>query len=73
LVCAQLCKLQKGWTRLAAANDTAYQLLAKGRWFSPGTPISATNKTGGHDIGEILLKVALNTNIQIQNRCRQMS
>ena len=32
-----------------------------GRWFSPGTPVSSTNKTGHHDIAEILLKVALNT------------
>ena len=28
---AQLCKLQKGCTRLAAASDKAYQLLAHGR------------------------------------------
>ena len=47
----------KKWcTRLAAANDKAYQLLAHGRWFSPGTPASATTKTGHHDIVEILLK-----------------
>ena len=31
------------------------------RWFSPGIPISSTNKTDRHDITEILLKVALNT------------
>jgi hypothetical protein len=37
-------------------------LLAHGRWFSPGTPASSTTKTGHHDIAEILLKVALNTN-----------
>jgi hypothetical protein len=36
-----------------------YQLLAHGRWFSPGTPASPTTKTGRHDIAEILLKVAL--------------
>jgi hypothetical protein len=36
-----------------------YQLLSHGRWFSPGTPASATTKTGLHDIPEILLKVAL--------------
>jgi hypothetical protein len=29
--------------------------------FSPGTPVSFTNKTNHHDISEILLKVALNT------------
>jgi hypothetical protein len=26
------------------------QWYAEGRWFSPGTPISFTNKTGSHDI-----------------------
>jgi hypothetical protein len=41
-------------------------LLAHGRWFSPGTPASFTTKTGRHDIAEILLKVALNTKVQIQ-------
>jgi hypothetical protein len=34
-------------------------LLAHGLWFSPGTPASSTTKTGGNDIAEILLKVAL--------------
>jgi hypothetical protein len=29
--------------------------------FSPGTPVSSTNKTDSHDITEIVLKVALNT------------
>ena len=51
-------KLKKGCTRLAAATDKAYQLLAHGRWFSPA---SSTTKTGRHDIAEILLKVALST------------
>ena len=32
-----------------------------GRWFSPGTPVSPTNKTYFHNITEMLLKVALNT------------
>jgi hypothetical protein len=32
-----------------------------GRWFSPGTPVSPTNKTDRHDITEILLNVSLNT------------
>ena len=58
---SRLCKLQKGCTRLAAAIDKAYQLLAHGWWFSLGTPASSTTKTGRHDIAEILLKVALNT------------
>jgi len=52
---------KKGCTRLAAASDKVYQLLAHGRWFSPDTPASSTSKTGRHDIAEILLKVALNT------------
>ena len=64
---ARLCKLQKVCTRLAAAHDKAYQLLAHGRWFSPGTPTSSTTKTGRHDIAEILLKVALNTINQIKS------
>jgi hypothetical protein len=51
---ARLCKLQQ----------KVYQLLAHGRWFSPGTPTSSTTKTGRHGIAEILLKVALNTNTQ---------
>jgi hypothetical protein len=40
--------------------------LAHGRWFFPCTPTSSTTKTGRRDIAEILLKVALNTKIQIQ-------
>ena len=55
----RLCKLQNGCTRLAAASDTVYQLLAHGRWFFPGTPASSTTKTGRQYIAEILLKVAL--------------
>jgi hypothetical protein len=35
--------------------------IAAGWWFSPGTPVSSTNKTDRHDKTEILLKVALNT------------
>jgi hypothetical protein len=61
---AWLCKLQKRCTRLAAASDKVYQLLAHGRWFSLGTPASFTIKTGRHDIAEILLKVALSTKNQ---------
>ena len=64
---ARLCKLQKGCSRLAAASDKVYQLLAHGRWFSPGTPASSITKTGRHDIAEILLKVVLNTINQIKS------
>ena len=41
--------------------DKVCQWLATGRWFSPVTQVSSTNKTDRHDIAEILLKVALNT------------
>jgi len=41
--------------------DKVCQWLSAGLWFSPGTPVSSTNKTDCHDITEILLKVALNT------------
>jgi hypothetical protein len=64
---ARLCKLQRGCTRLATACDKVYQLLAHGRWFSPGTPASSTTITGRHDIAEILLNVALNTKNQIKS------
>jgi hypothetical protein len=56
---------KKGCTRLAAASDKDYQLLAHGRLLPPGTPASSTTKIGRHDIAEILLKVALNTINQI--------
>ena len=38
-----------------------HYVIKAGRWFTPGTSISYTNKTNRHDITEILLKVALNT------------
>jgi len=47
------------FTELAAASDKVYQLLAHGQWFSPR--LSSINKTGRHDVAEILLKVALST------------
>ena len=64
---ARFCKLQKGCSRLAAASDKAYQLLAHGRWFSAGTPASSTTKTERHEIAEKILKVALNTKYQIKS------
>ena len=48
-----------GFVNYAVASDKVYQLLARGRWFSLGTPVSSTTKTGRHDIAEILLKVGL--------------
>jgi hypothetical protein len=41
--------------------DKVCQWLATGRWFSPGTLFSSTNKIDRHNITEILLKVVLNT------------
>jgi hypothetical protein len=60
--------LQKRCTRLAAASDKVYQLLAHDRWFSPGTPASSTTKSGRYDIAEILLEVALSTTSQIRSK-----
>ena len=48
-------------TLIETLCDKVFQWLSAGRWFSPGTPVSSTNKTVRHDITEILLKVALNT------------
>ena len=56
---------KKECTRLTAASDTDYQLLAHGRWFSPGTSASSITKTGRHELAEILLKVALKNLNQI--------
>ena len=47
--------------RCTTLCDQVCQWLSTGRWFSPGIPVSSTNKTNLHDITEILLKVALNT------------
>jgi hypothetical protein len=64
---------KKECIQLAAASDKVYQLLAHGRWFSPGTPASSTTKTDRHDIAEILLKVVLNTkNKSINHLTRHM-
>jgi len=63
---------KKGCTQLAATSDKVYQLLAHGQWFSPGTPVSSTTKTGRHDVAEILLKVVLKHQIQSIDD-RQMS
>ena len=66
-----LCRLQKRCTRLATASDKAYQLLAHGRWFSPGTLAYSTTKNGRHDIAEILLKVALKNQKSIKIKTRE--
>ena len=47
--------------RCTTLCDKVCQWRAAGLWFSPGPPVSSTNKTDCHDIAEIFLKVALNT------------
>ena len=44
-----------------ALSDEVCQWLSGGRWSSPSTPVSSTNKTDRHDIPDILMKVALNS------------
>ena len=52
---------QKLWSSNTTLCDKVCQWLATGQWFSPGTPVSFTNKTDHQDIAEILLIVVLNT------------
>ena len=48
--------------------DNVCQWFAAGGWFSPGTPVSSTNKNDCHDITKILLKLALYTiNLNFNN------
>ena len=41
--------------------DKVCQCLVTGRWFSPGSLVSSTDKIDLHNITDILLKVVLNT------------
>ena len=63
--------------RCTTLCDKVCQWLATGRWFSPGPPVSSTNKTARQDTAEILLKVALNTikqtNKLIMSKCSSMN
>jgi hypothetical protein len=45
--------------RCTTLCDKVSQWLVTGLWFSPGPPVSSTNKTDRHDITEILLKSKL--------------
>jgi hypothetical protein len=58
-------KQENNWWSGSVLNttlcDKVCQWLVTGRWFSPGTPVSSTNKTDRHDITKILFNVALNT------------
>jgi hypothetical protein len=43
-----------------------------GCWFSPGPPVSFTNKTDRHNVTEILSKVVLNTIKQTRQKLVQI-
>jgi hypothetical protein len=47
--------------QVAYTHNNTHSPITTGRWFSPGTLVSSTNKINHHDIAEILLKVVLNT------------
>jgi hypothetical protein len=56
-----ICAFRSMWGVLdTTLCDKVCQWLATGRWFSPGTPVSSTNKIDLHDIAEMLLKAELN-------------
>ena len=59
--------------RCTALCDKVCQWLSTGRWFSPGPPVSPTNRTDSHDITEILLKVVLNSIKQTNKSSRWKS
>ena len=52
--------------------DQVCQCLVADQWFSPGTPVSSTNKTDCLDVTEILLKVAVSilTLTLVQNKAQ---
>jgi hypothetical protein len=54
-------QLRRGVFDTTLSDKFVSDLRQVGRWFSPSTPVSSTNKTDCHDITEILLKVTLNT------------
>jgi hypothetical protein len=53
-----------GKERQHLKNRSSLAMICNRSAFSPGPLVSSTNKTDCHDITEILLKVALNTNKQ---------
>ena len=67
------CEFEPRLSVLDAICDKVCQWLATGQWFSPGNPVSYTNKTDRHEIIEILMKVALNTITITPVHCHQFS
>jgi len=60
--------------RCTTLCDKVCQWLTTGRWFSPGPPVSSTNKTDRHDIAKIFWKVALKPNQTkplVEGECEQ--
>ena len=66
-LCNQCLSLLKLWVPIPLSRgvldttlcDKVCQWLAERLWFSPGSPVSSTNKTDCHDITKTLLKVML--------------
>ena len=62
-MCKESISQLKLWVRtrlkrgILDTSETVWHLLATGWWFSPGIPVSSTNKTDRQNIAEILLKV----------------
>jgi hypothetical protein len=52
--------------------DKVCQWLATGRWFSPGTPVSSTNKTDRIDITEICFVYNVKHHSHSHNRTRRV-
>ena len=56
-------------TRLTAAGDKAYQLLAHGRWFSPSTPAFSTTKIDIAESGVKTPKIKIKSNQTFKENC----
>ena len=58
--------------RCATICDKVCQWLATGRWFSPGPPVSSTNKTDRCDISKILVSVVKHHQTNNQTNIKQI-
>ena len=57
---------------LVVVITTDTDVVSSNLMFSPGPPVSSTDKTDRHDIAEILLKVALNAIKQTKQTTRNL-
>jgi hypothetical protein len=73
-ITANIVRISRSWRGVldTTLNYEDCQWLEAGRWFSPVTPISSTNKTDRQEITEILLKEALHT-ITVTHLCTSVS